>query len=183
MLYSINKFRKMESFDRQRVYKFFKIRYSEALEEDFNEEQLYFYYAIKILGFTDILTDAKNAVLESDNQILISYYLKDDMFNKDDLDILKEKDNEMYWFQSYHLILYCDDLRIDLENNINKYLCPKMAMKKQQKLSYINFYKDNLSEGNVIVRDINDINSEIENYVMLRISESEGAFKAATEDK
>ena len=106
MLYAVDKFNAMRCFDKNRLYKFFKVRYREVLQEPFNEEQLYFYYAIKILSFENILAEAKDAVLKSDNQILISYYLKDRIFENEDIDILKLNDDEKHWFQNYHLILY-----------------------------------------------------------------------------
>lgn len=178
MLYSIDKFSSMEGFDKNRVYKFFKNRYKEALQERFNEEQLYFYYSIKILNFTDILEEAKEAVLKSDNQVLISYYLKDKMFKKEEIDILKNKDDEMFWFQNYHLILYTNELKSDLVGSIKKYLCPKYATKNKQEESYMNFYKENLLLNNPIIRDISNVNKAIEDYLKLRMAESEAAFKA-----
>jgi hypothetical protein len=42
-----------------------------------------------MLNFTDILVEMKDAVLESNNQILISYYLKDEVFESMDIDVLK----------------------------------------------------------------------------------------------
>ena len=32
--------------------------------------------------------------------------LKDEVFESVDIDVLKTKDNESYWFQNYHLILH-----------------------------------------------------------------------------
>jgi len=177
MLYAVDKFSTMKSFNKNKLYKFFKVRYKESLQEPFNEEQLYFYYALKILEFTDILEGAKDAVLESENQILISYYLKDKLFSSEDINILKANDNEKYWFQNYHLILYSVDLAADLENSINKYLIPKKANKQPQKNSYMDFYKENIVLRNSIIRDITDVCVEIENYLRLRIEESEEAFE------
>lgn len=182
LLYSIDKFNSMTRFDKTKVHDFFKIRYREALQERFNEEQLYFYYAIKILNFTDILSQFKDAVLRSDNQILISYYLKDEIFEEGDINILKGKADEMYWFQNYHLILYSADLKSDLDNSINRYLIPINATKDKQKQSYMNFYKENLKSGKSIIRDIGDVNAEIKNYLRLKIEESEAAFEASEED-
>lgn len=182
LLYSIDKFNLMQRFDKIKVYEFFMIRYGEALQERFNEEQLYFYYAIKILDFMDILLQFKDAVLKSDNQILISYYLRDGIFEEEDINILKEKDDEMYWFQNYHLILYLDDLKADLENSINRYLIPINATKDNQKKSYMSFYKENLESGNSIIRDIVDVNVGIKEYLRLKIEESEAAFMASEED-
>ncbi len=179
MLYAVDKFSTMDNFNNRKLYKFFKVRYREVLQEPFNEEQLYYFYAIKILKFTDILTNEKDAVLKSNNQILISYYLKDGIFESADIDILKANDDEKYWFQNYHLILYSPDLLSNIKNSIDKYLIPKNAKKKvDQKTSYMDFYKENLELKNPIIRDILDVRVEIEEYLTLKIEESEAAFGA-----
>lgn len=176
MLYAVDKFSTMNNFDNSRLHKFLKVRYRESLHEPFNEEQLYFYYAIKMLSFTDILVEMKDAVLESNNQILISYYLKDGVFGIADIDVLKTKDDESYWFQNYHLILHTEELLDDLENSINKYLMPVEAKREKQKKSYMDFYKENLTLKKWIIRNIEDVNTEIQKYLELRIEESEAAF-------
>nr|WP_319488593.1 hypothetical protein [uncultured Caproiciproducens sp.] len=194
MLYAVDKFNLMESFDNRKLYKFLKVRYRESLQEPFNEEQLYFYFAIKILHFTDILTNAKNDVLKSNNQILISYYLKDSMFNAEDINILKSNYDEKYWFQNYHLILYSADLSANLEYSVDKYLIPfyakdqindKLAKKEKkalQRKSYMDFYTENILQRNSIIRDITDVNAEIEDYLRLKIEESEEAFTKEEDD-
>ncbi len=194
MLYAVDKFSTMASFENNKLHKFFKVRYNEVLKESFNDEQLYYYFAIKILDFSNILIEAKDAVLESNNQILISYYLKDGLFGCDDINKLKTYDDEMYWFQNYHLILYSSDLLSDLENSIEKFLVPinakeqmndkppRKAKKAIQKKSYLNFYKENLESRSSIIRDISNVQEEIEDYLTLKIQESESAFNAIEED-
>lgn len=176
MLYSIDKFSEMKRFDKQKVEEFFKVRYSEALKEPFNEEQLYFYYAIKLLGYDDIIKNAKALVLKSNNQILISYYLKDKKFDDNEIEELKQNTDEAYWFQNYHAILYTPELLSNLDININKYLMPKNA-KSEQKTYYMNFYKKNLELGNSIIRDIEDVTEEIQEYLELKIKEYEEVFE------
>ncbi|MGG1689419.1 reverse transcriptase domain-containing protein [Heyndrickxia ginsengihumi] len=182
MLYTTDKFSAMSRFDNDKIHKFFKVRFREVLQKPFNEEQLYFYYAIKILGFTDILREMKGLVLESNNQILISYYLKEGQFGEEEINFLKEKDDEQYWFQNYHLILYSEDLLTDLESSIEKYLIPKKASKEYQKRSYMDFYRENLLSENTIIRDIPDVLEEIKEYLALRIEESEAMFEAEEEE-
>jgi hypothetical protein len=194
MLYAVDKFSTMENFDNSRMKKFCKVRYKEVLQKSFNEEQLYFYFAMKTLDFTDILIEEKEAVLKSNNQILISYYLKDGIFDSEDIEILKATDGEKYWFQNYHLILYTADLLADIENSIDKYLIPinakekvddkpaKRRKKALQKKSYMDFYKGNLGLENSIIRDISDVQDEIEDYLRLRIDESEAAFEASIQE-
>lgn len=181
MLYTVDKFNDMSNFDNRRLHKFFDVRYREALKTTFNDEQLYFYYAIKTFGFTDILKGNKSSVLETNNQILISYYLQDGHFAKEEIDKLKENVDEQYWFQNYHLILYSDDLLADLDNSITKYLIPKRVKKEKQKNSYMDFYKGSILLDIPIIRDISDVLNEIEDYLELRIEEMEEGF--ITEDE
>ncbi|AWK51083.1 hypothetical protein DIC82_08670 [Clostridium beijerinckii] len=190
MLYAVDKFNGMDNFDNRKLYKFFKIRYKESLQESFNEEQLYFYYAIKILGFTDILIEEKDTVLRSNNQILISYYLKDSIFKSEDIEILKQNDTEEFWFQNYHLILCTPDLLGNIENSIYRYLMPINAKEKAedsndkkkkkgfQRESYMNFYKENLELNISFIKDISNVHTEIKNYLNLKIEESEVAFES-----
>ncbi|MDR4914120.1 hypothetical protein RGU76_03095 [Bacillus pseudomycoides] len=182
MLYTVDKFNAMSNFNNKKLHKFFQVRYREALKTSFNEEQLYFYYAIKIFGFTDILIEYKNSVIETNNQILISYYLKDAYFEKVEIDKLKENVDEQYWFQNYHLILYSAELLADLENSIVKYLIPKKVKMEKQKNSYMEFYKENILSDLPIIRDIPDVFDEIEDYLALRIEESEEGFEGEYTD-
>lgn len=186
MLYSIDRFSEMQSFNNNNVKKFFSIRYKEALKETYNEEQLYYYYAIKILGFEDILTQQSSLVAKSNNQILISYYHKDRLFDEEALNYLKSLTEESYWFQNYHLILYHEDLLNDLENNIEKYLIPKKVMlssctKDKERLknsTYLEFYRNNLESSKAIIRDIENVKQAIIEYLDLKIAESEAEFSA-----
>lgn len=179
MLYAINKFNEKDDFvDSELLKKFFFVRYREALESTFYEEQLYFYFAIKILGFDEILDNFKELVIETKNQILISYYLKDMAFTEVELNRLKENDDEEYWFQSYHLILYCDEMKENIDENINKYLMPKCAKKDRQKESYIDFYKINLENNIPIIRNIESTYDEIKEYLNLKIQESRENFQS-----
>lgn len=179
LLYSIDKFNEMTGFDKDKVFEFFRVRYIETLKSQFNDEQLYFYYAIKNLGFTTILSEAKDWVLGTDNQILISYYLQENLLNEDDINILKAKDDELYWFQNYHLILYSDELKQNMEDSISRYLIPKKATKEKQRKEYLKFYKENLGRGIAIIRDIVDVNEEIKYYLGLKVEESEAIYEAS----
>ena len=104
MLYSINKFLEMESFDKNRLHRFFQVRYRDIVQIPFHEEQLYYYYAIKLLEFDDILIENKDLVVKSENQLLISYYLMDRFFDDENINYLKQFKDEKYWFQNYHLL-------------------------------------------------------------------------------
>ena len=71
MIYLADIFSAMDNFDKQKLHRFFSVRYEEILKTNFNEEQLYYYYAIKIFGFEDIISQQKDLVVKSNNQILI----------------------------------------------------------------------------------------------------------------
>jgi hypothetical protein len=175
LLYTIDKFNNMNGFEKNKLKKFLKIRFQESLNKQFNEEQLYYYFAIKEFEFNDLLPETKDMVLSSQNQILISYYLKDGVFSGNEINILKTNTNENSWFQNYHLILYTD-LNKDIENNIKQYLIPEYARKPNQEGLYMNFYKSNLDSGNSLIRNIEDVNDEIQEYLRLKIEESQANF-------
>lgn len=177
MIYSVHKFASMSKFNHSYVKKFFEVRYRETLKQPFHDEQLYYYYAMKIFGFDDVLSMVNEMVINSNNQILISYYLRDGLFIDSQIDLLKGMDNEKYWFQNYNLILYNNELYQNLDSSINKFLIPQNAIKDSQKNTYKEFYRKNLRNKNEIIRDIHDVNDEIDNYLDLKIQESEAKFQ------
>ena len=179
LLYSVDIFSHMNNFDKEKVKNFFKIRFDQALSTPFQEEQLYYYYAINEFGFGDILKDYADMVLKSNNQVLISYYLSKSLFSEQDIAILKTHRDESLWFQNYHLILYSSDLLLDLENSILLYLIPEECRPKpNEKLSatrrrttYMEFYKENLLNNKSLIQDIPDIENTIHEYLDLRFIE------------
>lgn len=185
MLYSIDKFADMEAFENQNLHRFFQIRYKESLKKSYNEEQLYYFYAISILRFNDILVQYKELVVKSTNQILISYYLKKNLFGQEEIDFLKNLADEKYWFQNYHLILYSPDLLANIEGSIEEYLIPKKVLlplcnkrnKEIQRTSYLEFYKANLEGGRTIIRDVLSVKQSIMEYLELRMEEGEEIFE------
>lgn len=180
LLYTSNKFANMQNFDNSRIKDFFNARYIETLKSIFNEEQLYYYYAIKIFGFEDILKNNSSLVCQSHNQVLISYYLKDNLFNVEELEILRSSVEESTWFQNYHLILYSVDLQEKLAENIEKYLIPSRLksngtpQKKiitERKQVYLNFYEKNISEKTSFIQDIDTVQTQISQYLNLKFEE------------
>lgn len=175
LIYSIDKFKEFEYFRGEDFKKFLRVRYIEALSKSFNEEQLYYFYAIKILNYLDILKETKEKVVNSNNQTLISHYLKDSIFGSEEIDYLKNLKNEEYWFQNYHLILFSDLLE-NLDNSINEYLLPEYATKPRQKDNYREFYKINLNKKNVFINDSNVITEKVKIYLGLKLKEKTEVF-------
>lgn len=158
---------------------FFKVRYEESLKHELHDVQLYFYYAIKVLGFNDIIQETTNLVLQSQNQILVSYYLKDGNFSEEQVSSLKMIEGEEYWFQNYHLILYTQSLNRDLNTSIKKYLIPKrLSVKPNQTREnrYYSFYYNNLHNGKALISDISDVTASIVEYLELRFEETAEEF-------
>lgn len=180
LLYSIEKFSHFPFFTSDIFKKFLETRYENALTTPYNDEQLYFYFAIKILGFDSILVNTSDKVINSNNQLLISYYLVEEIFDEEHITVLMQKKDERYWFQNYHLIL-CTELKEDLEQNINEYLVPRYATKSRQKRSYINFYKDNIELGVQLVKDFEDVISDIDEYLNCKVEERIEVFGADNE--
>lgn len=167
----------MNSFNNEMIKEFLSLRYKAALESPLNDVQLYYYYAIKSYGFSDLLSSMSSLVMDSENQILISYYLKDTLFSQGEIDSLKLLEDEQYWFQNYHLILYSPDLMSDLGNSIAKYLIPKNALSKTAKENtYKNFYSDNLISGIALIQEIQNITTNIQSYLSLRHQETAVEF-------
>lgn len=158
---------------------FLKARYKESLRHELHDVQLYFYYAIKVLGFDDIVRETTDFVLQSQNQILIAYYLKDNVFSPNQISSLKAIEGEEYWFQNYHLILYTNALNCDLNTNIKKYLVPKRLTVKPNTTKenrYHSFYYDNLKQGHALINDISKVTDNIKKYLELRYEETAEDF-------
>lgn len=171
LLYTSDIFNDMSGFDNQKIKVFLKARYKEALISAFYDLQLYYYYAIKCYHLEACLEDTTEMVLKSQNQILISYYLKDGLFSEDQINSLKPLDNEKFWFQNYHLILYTPELLSDLDESITKYLIPQRASTERRKERYKKFYKDNLTLGKAIINEISVVTENIVDYLEKRHQE------------
>ena len=171
LLYTSDIFNDMSGFDNQKIKIFLKARYKEALISAFHDAQLYYYYATRCYHLDECLEDTAEMVLKSQNQILISYYLKDGLFSEDQINSLKLLDNEKFWFQNYHLILYTPDLRTDLEESITKYLMPQRANTDLRQSRYRDFYKKNLTLGKAIINEIPVVTENIEDYLEKRHQE------------
>ena len=107
-----------------------------------HDVQLYYYYAIRCYQLEWCLEDTSNLVLKSQNQILIAYYLKDGLFSEEQINSLKLLDNEKFWFQNYHLILYRPELIADLDGSVTKYLLPEKALAQIKDRRYEEYLKN-----------------------------------------
>ena len=116
-------------------------------------------------------------VLNSKNYILISYYIKYNLFSKKNLEMLKTRDKEVcYWLVYYYLIMYDDDLYSNLENSVKQYLIPNNANSADLIVAYKNFYLQNIKDKIEILYDFNDVTENLENYFLIK------HHKIATED-
>ena len=119
----------------------------------------------------------QDIVVETQNQVLISYYLKDGFFDQNQIDKLKKMDGEEYWFQSYHLILFRQELVSDLQTSITKYLIPERVKQMQKSKAvkekrYMDFYLDNLNKRNQMIENIQEIKNKVCKYLKLRDEET-----------
>jgi hypothetical protein len=103
-------------------------------------------------------------VLDSKNYILISYYIINNMFDSNELDIIKAYTDESYWLVYYYLILNDATLYSDLDNSIQHYLIPKNAKRQDIKDAYKNFYKDNLDSKKEILVSLDNVVDYIDLY-------------------
>ena len=168
LLYTSDIFNSMSGFDNQNIKIFLKARYREALISSLHDVQLYYYYAIRCYRLDWCLEDTSDLVLKSQNQILTSYYLKDGLFSEEQINSLKLLDNEKFWFQNYHLILYRPELTADLDDSIMKYLIPEKANTDPKRERYKKFYKENLVLGKAIINEVSVVTENIQEYLEKR---------------
>lgn len=162
ILYSLHKIKSIKSFDFDKFKDFVKTRFKSSLSTDKQEEQVYFYYALKLCHFDDELKNYKELVLKSNNQILISYFLIDNVISKDEYQIFVSAVQECEWLQNYHYLLAYDKSNVDI-------LIPSNAKKLVQKNSYKNFYTLNLDNNVSILKPIEDIANDIDAFVLTKI--------------
>ena len=140
--------------------------YDNSLSSNYHDEQLYFFYLLnKLQSLNKIKNPLLNKkVLDSKNYILISYYIINNMFDSNELDIIKGYTDESYWLVYYYLILNDATLYGDLDNSIQHYLIPKNAKKQDIKDAYKNFYKDNLDSKKEILVSLDSVVDYIDLY-------------------
>lgn len=172
LLYSADRFMEVANFNADKFSLFFDARYKESLKKDFHEEQLYYFYAMKLWGFEENLKRQTELVMNSKNQVLISYYIIAGWFSVEQVERLKQQKGEELWFQNYHLIMHTQDLFNNLDDSINEYLLPGFAKKDLQKNTYRDFYRKNLQAKKDIVIPIDEVGEELHEYLDIRFEEA-----------
>lgn len=170
ILFSINKYIKDKLF-LSTSKEFIEKYYQKSLMLPFFENQLYYFYALILLNDYSFLKKPSiiQLVLNSNNQILLSYYVKNKLFEGD----LKQylKNSEEFWFFNYNLLCSLfennDIEESELDELIDK-LIPKNCKKDIQKENYRKFYKTNIKENHYLVYDVDKIYSQIKHYIELR---------------
>ena len=158
ILYSLPKVKSIENFNFSAFREFVLARFKTSLNTDRQEEQIYFYYAIKLCAFDADLDKFKDLVLNSTNQILISYFLMDGILSKNDYENFVSNPKESEWLQNYHYLLKYDKEKLDL-------LIPEKAKGE----CYRVFYKENLDKGIPILKPIDEISNGIEFYIEAKL--------------
>ena len=90
------------------------------------------------------------------------------MFSEEQINSLKLLDNEKFWFQNYHLILYRPELIADLDGSVTIYLLPEKAHTDPKKERYKKFYKENLELGKAIINELSVVTENIQEYLEKR---------------
>lgn len=175
LLYSMDKVCEVSNFSAQSFEKFFRIRYKESLKTSFHDEQLYLFYAMMLIGLDDILKGQSENVIQSKNQVLISYYIVNGWFSDEEISKLKTYKSEEFWFQNYHLLLHTPELVANIDQSIDDYLLPEYAKKDRQKQSFRLFYKENILAQKNFIRTVDEVCEEIHYYLDMRYSEMKAA--------
>lgn len=159
IIYSFDTIKNMNGFKVQKFKEFILSRFVTSLNSNRFEEQVYFYYAIHELGIEKELSQYKKEILDSENQVLISYCFMDDVIDKNSYTIIQE---EGKWLQNYHYLLKYNKSGINI-------LIPENAKKTKQKNSYIKFYNQNIKNNIPIIKPINEIKDDINKYLKKRL--------------
>lgn len=146
--------------------------FKNSLKSPYHDEQLYFFYLVYTLNMLDSLKseDIYKLVLNSENQILMSYFIKYKLFSSVEIDVIKGWEQEEYWFVFYNLILNDNTLFSDLDASINKYLIPSKSRESRNPTNdnYLSFYKSNLENRVDILNSIEELIIVIKQYLRLK---------------
>ena len=163
IIYSLPKIKDIENFDMLKFKDFISIRFEASLRNERDEEQVYFYYAMKLCGFKEELEKFKTLVVKTENQVLISYFLMDKIITKEEYEgHFFFKFDEKEWLQNYHYLLTYDKSNLEI-------LIPAKAKGKKSEKNYYNFYKTNLYNNIPLLKPIEDVEAGIQNFVQAKI--------------
>lgn len=142
LLYSINKFKFIKKFAKNSYDSLMSYFYN-SLHKPYQEEQLYYFYALYSLHNDSVpkfQSEVFEKILNSNNQILISYFVMRGNYDERIDKLLNEKEEK--WLLNYHLILrkHLIEKNDNFEYLIKKYLLPEKS-KGISKTNYLNFYK------------------------------------------
>src|SRR5690606_20143568 len=103
ILYSIYKFKDNKEFKKDGKNIIWHM-FDKSLDLPFHEEQMYYFYALQQLEMLDTINEKKlKKIIDSKNQILISYFVVLGYFNDLYDSLLNE--SEEYWFLNYHILM------------------------------------------------------------------------------
>lgn len=172
VLYIIEKIKKVKNKPFDVTFNdFLKTAFYNSLEKEFYEEQLYYYFALKKYN-KDYKFEKEiiEKVMKNSNQILSSYFVMNEIDCDDyTLEFLNLKNNN--WILNYHIILKNKD-RINSNDYLEKYLCPRMA-KETKKYVYIDFYRKLLDNNCKIINSISRVSTKINEFILEKNKEKE----------
>ena len=163
IIYSLPKIKEINNFNAIKFKDFLNTRFAVSLKNKKFEDQVYFYYAMKICDFDEELKKLKEEVVHTGNQILISYYLIDKFISKEEYNNFFPNKREQDWLQNYHYILTYDKDNLEL-------LIPDHAKDNDnKKKSYYDFYKENLDNNISFLRSIDQVETAVDEFIELKI--------------
>ncbi len=166
ILYSLPKLLEINGFNHRKFKEFILSRFENSLQNQKQEEQVYFYYAIKMSGLAEELKQFNTLVLQSNNQILISYFVLDKIISKEEYKNQFSPFCEKQWLQNYHYVLVYDDEDINI-------LIPEYARKDKIRKNYFDFYEFNLKNKISILRTMEEVTKGVKKFVEDKIESYE----------
>lgn len=179
ILYIIPKFKNSNYFSTY-IQEWIDSKFILNLDTEFHEEQVYYLFGIEAIGNFK-KTIAKSVFLkcmETNNAILKSYMIMYHLPNDIDPKVYLKSEEEN-WFLNYHILLKKQDVT-NLEEDIINYLIPKSVLEKynagktigiQKKDYYMQFYKENITKKNSLIKEYEKVDEEIKTYLELKKEE------------
>lgn len=177
ILYSVKKFKNINSSLLLMLKKNILTLFEKTLDENFEERQLYFAYAcLTLYDDFEKLPELFEKVIKSKNQLLISYLLfnsnsfKNYTLENNIASLLNESEDN--WFVNYHylLLMYNEEIISinNLANYIVNYLLPKATKKDLARENYLFFYSENLKANKKFIAMNNEVITSVDTYLRIR---------------